>query len=154
MFFKKFAISKSLDLIEALAFCVKLVNKHSFSFLSEETIPCENLLNYLDSHVTDVMSLQVEVFPSGFVELLISHLASVFPKSILERSVTFPNILFATIDARNAINNITGKTIHWSIYFHIKFGCKGFHILSWDSIWTGHARDVCALLVASLDSSR
>ena len=108
----------------------------------------------LEVQARTVMSLQVEVFPSGFVELLISHIASVFPKSILERSVTFPNVLFATIDARNAINNMIGKTIHWSIYFHIKLGCKGFHILSWDSIWTGHARDVGALLVPSLDSGR
>ena len=34
-----------------------------FSFLFEETTPCENLLYYLDSHVTDVLSLQVLSVP-------------------------------------------------------------------------------------------
>ena len=34
-----------------------------FSFLFEETTPSENLLYYLDSHVTDVLSLQVLSVP-------------------------------------------------------------------------------------------
>ena len=82
-----------------------LRNKQFFSFLSEETTPCENLY-YLDSHVTAVVSLQVSVFPSLLVELLCSNIASVFTTSFLEGSVTFPNVLFATVDARDAINNI------------------------------------------------
>ena len=65
-----------------------------------------------------------------------------------------PTVLLATVDARNAVNNIVGKTIHWSIYFYMEFCCKGFHILSWDRVGACHARDVGALLVASLGSGR
>ena len=46
------------------------------------------------------------MFLCGLVELLSSNIASVFTKSFLEGSVTFSNVLFAAVDARDAINNI------------------------------------------------
>ena len=46
------------------------------------------------------------MFPSLLVELLCSSIVSVFTTSFREGSVTFPNVLFATVDARDAINNI------------------------------------------------
>ena len=82
-FLKSLQLAKSLNLIQAFAFCVKLVNKHLFSFFSEETILSENFLNNLDSHVTYAVSLQVEVFTCGFVKLLSSNIASMFTKSFL-----------------------------------------------------------------------
>ena len=116
--------------VETITLCIKQVDVHVFSFFSVEWVFVLHLFQNSDPHITDTMSLGVEVMSCCLIKLLRCYIAFVFTESVFQPSVCFTNILDRALEAGDEVNDIWGVTIDWLVYLMMIITCSWCYMIN------------------------
>ena len=78
-------------------------------------------------HAKCSVTLFIKMPTSGFSNLLLFYIISMFWESILQASFWLTNILFLALSAGDTVNDVSGLTCDSSIELNRKNSCSGFN---------------------------